>query len=379
MSSAAPSSSALPPHREMPSGLRLDVQWADITVDAATPKCEGGFAQVLRVFWNGVAYALKQPKAKISLTKRDLRDFTAEVQVQGRVRHPCCVAIFGVCLQPDDPFILMEWVGGGTVYKKLGDEELLPRVRLTCAREVASALDCLHASGIIHGDIKSMNVLFTLAGNVKVCDFGAAVQILTTVASSASGASGGNAAMTLAWCAPELFSGGSKCAATDMYAFGVFMWECLTGNVPFHRVSPSLIGDQVKSGVRPALPPVLPDAFPPDFARLLQVCAHLKLLSLLMLFSCRLNAAPVRLTLCFRSAGILTRPSDHLRAKPSAALWRWTPLPSPASRCRSTATTRQRRAICCPACLSACRRCPPSPAQRWPPCWPIWFKPHRAS
>jgi hypothetical protein len=223
------------------------------------------------VFWNGAAFALKQPKVKIVLTKRDLRDFMAEVQVQGRVRHPCCVAIFGVCLQPDSPFILMEWVGGGTVYTKLGDEELLPRQRLTCAREVASALDYLHACGVIHGDIKSMNVMLTLGGTAKLCDFGGAVQLLSSIASSASAAGGGNAAMTLAWCAPELFSGGSKSTATDVYAFGIFMWECYTGQVPFHRVSPSLIGDQVKSGVRPALPPAPIDGFPPDFVPLMQV------------------------------------------------------------------------------------------------------------
>ena len=229
----------------------------------------------MRVFWNGAAFALKQPKVKIVLTKRDLRDFMVEVQVQGRVRHPCCVAIFGVCVQPDDPFILMEWVGGGTVYNKLGDEELLPRQRLTCVREVASALDYLHSCGIIHGDIKSMNVLLSLSGTAKLCDFGGAVQLLTSIASSASAAGGGNAAMTLAWCAPELFSGGSKCAATDMYAFGVLMWECYTQQVPFHRVSPGLIGDQVKAGVRPSLPAAPVDGFPTAFVALMQVYAPL--------------------------------------------------------------------------------------------------------
>ena len=262
-------------HKKMPRGLRLDLQWSDVTPDASTPKSEGGFAQVTRVFWNGAAFALKQPKVKIVLTKRDLRDFMVEVQVQGRVRHPCCVAIFGVCVQPDDPFILMEWVGGGTVYNKLGDEELLPRQRLTCVREVASALDYLHSCGIIHGDIKSMNVLLSLSGTAKLCDFGGAVQLLTSIASSASAAGGGNAAMTLAWCAPELFSDGSKCAATDMYAFGVLMWECYTQQVPFHRVSPGLIGDKVKAGVRPALPAAPVDGFPPAFVALMQVYAPL--------------------------------------------------------------------------------------------------------
>jgi hypothetical protein len=73
------------PHKEVIHGLHLDLQWADVVLDASrtTPKSEGGFAQVSRVFWNGVAFALKQPKVKIVLTKRDLRDFMAEVQVAG--------------------------------------------------------------------------------------------------------------------------------------------------------------------------------------------------------------------------------------------------------------------------------------------------------
>jgi serine/threonine protein kinase len=261
-------------HKGMPRGLRLDLQWADVTVDSSTPKCEGGYGQVSRVFWCGCAFALKQPKMKIVLTKRDLRNFVAEVQVQGRVRHPCCVTIFGVCLQPDNPFILMEWVGGGTLFTKLGDEELHPRQRLTCAREVASAVDCLHTSGIIHGDIKSLNVLLTASGSAKLCDFGGAVQLLTSIASSAS-AGGRNASTTLAWCAPELLTGGSKSAATDMYAFGILMWECYTQEVPFDRVSPSLIESHVKSGCRPTMPPAPIDGFPPDFVALMQVFALL--------------------------------------------------------------------------------------------------------
>lgn len=271
--SASTSSIGSPAFKEMPRGLRLDLQWCDVVLDASVPKSEGGFAEVSRVFWNGAAFALKQPKVKIVLTKRDVRDFVAEVQVQGRVRHPCCVAIFGVCLQADSPFILMEWVGGGTVYTKLGDDELLPRQRLTCAREVASALDYLHACGIIHGDIKSANVLLALSGAAKLCDFGGAVQLLTSIASSASASGGGSVAMTLAWCAPEMFTGGSKTTATDVYAFGIFMWECYTGQVPFRGVSCNLIEVQVRSGVRPPVPAAPIDGFPPDFVSLMQVCS----------------------------------------------------------------------------------------------------------
>ena len=255
----------------MPVGLRMDLQWADVVPDASTPKSEGGFALVSRVFWNGSAFALKQPKVKIVLRKSDMRDFMAEVKVQGKVRHPCCVAIFGVCLQPDNPFILMEWVGGGTVYKCLGDEEMPPSARLTCVREVASALDCLHSCGIVHGDIKSLNVLLTMSGRAKLCDFGGAVQLLSSLTSSAPAASSGHTAMTLAWCAPEMFLGGGKTMATDMYAFGIFMWECYTGKVPFHGVSSSLVEVQVRAGVRPAMPPAPIDGFPPHYVSLMQV------------------------------------------------------------------------------------------------------------
>ena len=62
--------------KKMPRGLRLDLQWTDVVPDASTPKSEGGFALVTRVYWNGTAFALKQPKAKITLTKRDLRDLS---------------------------------------------------------------------------------------------------------------------------------------------------------------------------------------------------------------------------------------------------------------------------------------------------------------
>jgi serine/threonine protein kinase len=87
-----------------------------------------------------------------------------------------------------------------------------------------------------------MTVLLTLSGTAKLCNFGGAVQLLTSIASSASAAAGGNSAMTLAWRAPELFSGGSKCAATDMCAFGILMWDIIQ-QVSFHRVSPSFIDD----------------------------------------------------------------------------------------------------------------------------------------
>jgi serine/threonine protein kinase len=97
--------------------------------------------------------------------------------------------------------------------------------------------------------------------------------MLATISATASAGSG-NMATTRAWSAPELFSSGSKTSCSDMYAFGVFMWELMTCLVPFHDTSPDLIGDRVKAGARPPIPSPLPEGFPPAFVDLMMRCLH---------------------------------------------------------------------------------------------------------
>jgi hypothetical protein len=94
---------------------------------------------------------------------------------------------------------------------------------------------------------------------------------MATTAMTAS-AGGGRMATTLAWSAPELLNGGPKTTFSDMYAFGVFMWELMTCLVPFDGVAPDLIAVQVKSGVRPPIPSPLPEGFPPAFVDIIMAC-----------------------------------------------------------------------------------------------------------
>ena len=112
--------------------------------------------------------------------------------------------------------------------------------------------------------------VFHLTMSPQFCDFGGAVQVLTTASSVSSGGSAAQPT-TRAYCAPEMFKGESKSTATDVYAFGVLMWEFSTCEVPFAE-NPSLIADLVKAGHRPPIPASLPEGFPADYFALMQEC-----------------------------------------------------------------------------------------------------------
>ena len=97
--------------------------------------------------------------------------------------------------------------------------------------------------------------------------------VLATSAMTVS-VGGGRMATTLPWSSPELLTGRSKSTSSDMYAFGVFMWELMTCLVPFNGVAPDLIAVQVKAGVRPPIPSPLPEGFPPAFVDIIMACWH---------------------------------------------------------------------------------------------------------
>ena len=148
---------------------------------------------------------------------------------------------------------------------------LLPRLRVSMAREIADGLQYLHANGIVHRDIKSLNVLLTCDGHAKLCDFGLAKLRTLTVASVSQSSSA--VLGTFAWCAPEvILNGDEHSPASDVYAMGIVMWELMTCESPFESLDYHQVVARLRNQQRPAVPSPLPAGFTSDYVAIMMRC-----------------------------------------------------------------------------------------------------------
>jgi serine/threonine protein kinase len=236
----------------------------------------GGNGTVRQVMFNGRMAALKQPRTAQALNPRDRAKFMKELDITYRVRHPACVTMYGACTDDDNMFLLMEWMEGGSLYDALGSNiirPLLPRLRVSMARDISDGLQFLHRSGIVHRDIKSLNVLLSSDGRAKLCDFGLAT--LNTLTTTTTATPGRQACGTYAWSAPEVMLNGQKHSQkSDMYSFGIIMWELLTCEVPYDECDYAQIMARLRNQERPDIPNPLPSGFPPAYIELMKRCLH---------------------------------------------------------------------------------------------------------
>lgn len=194
--------------------------------------------------------------------------FAREARVAAGISHPNVVKVFE--FNPDGPFLVMEHMAGGTLADRLIGPDEAPRAysppqTALMGRAVLAALEAVHRRGVVHRDIKPANVFFAEGGDVKLGDFG--VAHLTDLGATLTGALMG----TLAYMSPEQITGSRRPdASTDLYAFGVILFRCLTGRLPFP--GPDFVSQHLE--MTPPAPsevaPWLGDAFDDLIATLLQ-------------------------------------------------------------------------------------------------------------
>ena len=155
--------------------------------------------------------------------------FKLEAKAMARLSHPNIVTVHDAGEENGRLFIIMEYIGGGTLKDRMRSAMTLREITRV-VHEVASALTYAHAQSVVHRDVKPVNVLMDTTGRAVLSDFGIAKVLATSAAITHAGAGVG----TPEYMSPEQCrGGGSVDARSDIYALGVMLYELLTGRTPF--------------------------------------------------------------------------------------------------------------------------------------------------
>jgi predicted Ser/Thr protein kinase len=182
----------------------------------------------------GRAVAIKILAERHAKDEATRRRFTREALAAARLSgEPNTVTIYDVGEWNERPFIVMEYLGGGSLASRLREEGAQPAATaLRWLEQAASALDAAHAQGIVHRDVKPANLLLDRDGNVHVADFG-----IASAAGLDSLTATGTVLGTAGYLAPEQAQGERASAESDEYALAVVAFELLTGHRPFENES----------------------------------------------------------------------------------------------------------------------------------------------
>jgi serine/threonine protein kinase len=206
---------------------------------------QGGMATVFKAYHPALDryVAIKVLHPAFKEDPHFLERFTREARVVARLEHPNIVPIYDFAEHEGQPYLVMKYIEGETLKARLQRSPLMKNEAIITIKAVAAALNYAHGRGVLHRDVKPSNIMIAKDGEVYLTDFG-----LARMAEAGASTLTGDMLMgTPQYISPEQASGEKNLTpCTDIYSFGIVLYEIVVGRVPFNADTPfSIIHDHI--------------------------------------------------------------------------------------------------------------------------------------